>query len=198
MAPPPPTKNHPPPPPPLTPPSPPPPPPHNPPDPPPPVAARNDALTAALDQQDQEVHGLAISLDPGLWIGYIELAQAYEGAGEHQLALEAIADAERVAAGNSKVVSMKGYILARMGRTVAAREALKTLEESFRGRYLPPYASALIHAGLGDRDAMFVALDQAYQARDVHLMYLPVVMNWDPYRTDPRFINLLARCAFFR
>ena len=83
-----------------------------------------------------------------------------------------------------------------MGRTVAAREALKTMEDAFRGRYLPPYAKALIHAGLGDRDAMFAALDQAYVARDVHLIYLPVAVCWDPYRADPRFIDLLARCAF--
>ena len=114
------------------------------------------------------------------------------------LALEAIADAERLAGGNSKIASLKGYVLARMGRTVAAREVLKTMEEASRGRYLPPYATAIIHAGLGDRDAMFAALDEAHAARDVHLIYLPVAMHWDPYRTDPRFIDLLARCAFSR
>ena len=102
------------------------------------------------------------------------------------------------AGGNSKIASLKGYVLARMGRAVAAREVLKTMEEAFRGRYLPPYAKALIHAGLGDRDAMFAALDEAHAARDVHLIYLPVAMHWDPYRTDPRFIDLLARCAFSR
>ena len=81
---------------------------------------------------------------------------------------------------------------------MAAREVLKTLEEEFRGRYLPPYAKALIQAGLGDRDAMFAALDEAHAARDVHLIYLPVAVYWDPYRADPRFIDLLARCAFYR
>jgi len=138
----------------------------------------------------------AIVLDPQLWIGYIELGQAYAAAGEPDLALEAIADGERVANGNSKVPTMRGYVLARMGRTAAAREVAESLTHPSPARYVPPYAAALVYAGLGDRAAMFAALEQAYAVRDVHLIYLPVDMKWDPYRTDPRFVSLLARCGF--
>jgi hypothetical protein len=77
-----------------------------------------------------------------------------------------------------------------------AREVLGTLEAVSRDRYVPPYAMALVHAGLGEADAVFAALDQAYQARDVHLIFLPVDPKWDPYRADPRFGALLARCGF--
>ena len=84
---------------------------------------------------------------------------------------------------------MRGYVLARMGRTAAAREAVAALTHPAPGRYVPPYAAALVYAGLGDREATFAALEQAYAARDVHLMYLPVDMKWDPYRTDPRFVR---------
>ena len=52
------------------------------------------------------------------------------------------------------------------------------------------------HAGLGDKAAGVSWLDRAYEARDVHLMYLPVDAKWDPYRNDPRFVALLARCGF--
>ena len=55
---------------------------------------------------------------------------------------------------------------------------------------------ALVHAGLGDREAVFAWLEKAYAARDVHLIYLPVDAKWDPYRSDPRFGALLARCGF--
>jgi TolB-like protein/DNA-binding winged helix-turn-helix (wHTH) protein/Tfp pilus assembly protein PilF len=140
----------------------------------------------------------AIVLDPQLWIGYIELAQAYAAAGEPDLALEAIADGERFANGNSKVASLRGFVLARLGRTVAAREVAASLAQPSPGRYVPPYAAALVYAGLGDRDAMFAALEQALAARDVHMIYLPLDVKWDPYRTDPRFIDLLARCRFER
>ena len=64
--------------------------------------------------------------------------------------------------------------------------------------YVPPYATALVQAGLGDREAAFAALERAFAARDVHLMYLPTDPRWDPFREDPRFVDLIERCGFFR
>jgi hypothetical protein len=42
-----------------------------------------------------------------------------------------------------------------MGRIAEARGVLRTLESIARERYVPPYAIALVSAGLGDRDAVF-------------------------------------------
>jgi TolB-like protein/tetratricopeptide (TPR) repeat protein len=153
------------------------------------VQARDAPAAIAFAQR-------AIVLDPQLWIGYIQLGQAYAANGEPELALEAFDDAERLANGNSKVASMRGYVLARMGRTAAAREVAAALSHPSPGRYVPPVAAALVYAGLGDREAMFASLERALAAHDVHLMYLPVDLKWDPYRADPRFIDLLARCGF--
>jgi hypothetical protein len=71
-----------------------------------------------------------------------------------------------------------------------------TLEALSRERYVPPYTMALVHAGLGDREAVFAALDRAYAARDIHLIFLTVDPRWDPYRADPRFGQLIGRCGF--
>ena len=156
------------------------------------IASQRRDAAAALDHARR-----TISLEPRFWIGSVTLAFAYELAGDHELSLEALADTARLpGGGNSKNLSLKGYVLARMGRADAAREVLATLEGISRERYMPPYASALVYAGLGEREPMFAALERAYAARDVHLIYLPVMWHWDPYRTDPRFINLLARCGF--
>jgi tetratricopeptide (TPR) repeat protein len=140
----------------------------------------------------------AIVVDPELWIGYMESGQVYEQLGKPDLALEAFSNAARFSAGNTKAISHRGYVLAKAGRTEEAREILKTLEEVSRDRYVPPYALALVHAGLGERDAAFEWLDRAYEARDVHLIFLTVDPKWDPYRGDPRFVALLARCDFMR
>lgn len=167
-----------------------------------PLDALNRAMSAQVAFQARDIPAAteyarrAIALDPSLWIGYMQLAQAYEAAGEHDLALQALADGERLGNLNSKLLSMRGYVLARMGRIDAAREALRLLDASSRERYVPPYAQALIYAGLGDREAVFNALELAYGARDVHLIFLPVDMKWDPYRADPRFAELIARCGF--
>jgi hypothetical protein len=75
---------------------------------------------------------------------------------------------------------------------------LKTLQTAARDRYAPPYAMALVHAGLGERDAVFEWLERAYSVRDVHLIFLPVDAKWDDYRHDARFVALLSRCGFSR
>jgi TolB-like protein/DNA-binding winged helix-turn-helix (wHTH) protein/Flp pilus assembly protein TadD len=168
-----------------------------------PTDTMSHGLSSIVAFQDRDAAGAleharrAIALDAGFWIGYIGLGQAYELAGDHALALEAVLDAARIpGGGNSKVISLKGYVLARLGRAEAARDVLSTLEAMSRERYIPPYAAAMVYAGLGEREAMFDALEKAYAVRDVHLIYLPVSMQWDPYRADPRFVSLLARCGF--
>jgi TolB-like protein/DNA-binding winged helix-turn-helix (wHTH) protein/Tfp pilus assembly protein PilF len=151
--------------------------------------ARDNA--AALDHASQ-----AIALDQELWIGYMMRAQAYAASGQSEQAFDAIATASRLSGGNSKVPSLRGYMLGKAGRRDEARDVLTMLETLSRTRYVPPFALALVHAGLDERDEVFAWLNRALDARDVHLIYLPVDPKWDPYRSDPRFDALLARCRF--
>jgi tetratricopeptide (TPR) repeat protein len=138
----------------------------------------------------------AATLDPEFWIAYMQLAQVYEQLGKTDLAVEAAIKAARLSGGNTKTHSIRGYILARTGQTAEAREVLEALEVIGRKRFVPPYDLALVHAGLGDRDAAFAWLAKAYDVRDVHLIFLTVDPKWDPYRNDPRFEALLKRCGF--
>ncbi len=126
----------------------------------------------------------------------MQLGQAYEGQGKTDLALKALMNAERLSGGNSKAVSSRGYSLAKAGKTQEARDVLKMLETRSRGQYVPPYAMALVNAGLDDQEAIFTWLERAYDARDVHLIFLTVDPKWDRYRNNPRFKALLKRCGF--
>ncbi len=138
----------------------------------------------------------AIVLDPGLLIGHLQLGQAHEQLGNSDLALEALQNAGRLSGSNSKVVALRGYLFAKLGRTDEAREVLNTLEAVSHERYVPPYAMALVHAGLGQRDQALECLERAYEARDVHLIFLPVDPKWDALRSEVRFLALLRRCGF--
>ena len=135
-------------------------------------------------------------LDPEFWVGYIQLAQAYEQLGENDLALDALQKAALFSGGNSKSIALRGYLFARLGRTDEARDVLKTLEAVSRERYVPPYATALVYAGLEDRGTAFEWLERAYNAHDVHLAFLPVDPKWDAFRAHARFAALIGRCAF--
>jgi TolB-like protein/DNA-binding winged helix-turn-helix (wHTH) protein/Flp pilus assembly protein TadD len=155
------------------------------------VAFQGRDYPAAVEHARQ-----AIIVDPEFWIGHIQSGQAYEQLGRPDQALEALMNAARFSGGNSKALSFRGHLLAKLGRVAEARDLLRTLEAVSREHYVPPYALALVHAGLGEREAVFEWLDRAYEARDVHLIFLPVDPKWDAYRADPRFAALLARCRF--
>ena len=135
-------------------------------------------------------------LDPEFWVGYYQLAQACQELGESDLALDALQKAGLFGGGNSKVLSLRGYILAKLGRHGEAREVLKTLEAVSHDRYLPPYARALVHAGLGERDAALEWLNRAYDAHDVHLVLLTMDPKWETFRSDDRFLAVINRCGF--
>jgi TolB-like protein/Tfp pilus assembly protein PilF len=138
----------------------------------------------------------AIAIDPELWVSYMMRGQACEQVGETDLALHALITAARLSGGNSKPVALRGYVLARVGHVEAAREVLAVLQDTSGNRYVPPYAIALIYAGLEELDLMFDWLERGLTARDVHLVFLPVDPKWDRYRAEPRFKSLVERCGF--
>jgi len=138
----------------------------------------------------------AIVIDAEFWVGSLQLAQACEQLGEYDAALEKLGAAVRLSNGNSKAISLRGYVFAKLGRIAEAREALNILETVSRERYIPPYARALVYAGLGERDNAVEWLERARAARDVHLIFLPADAKWDAMRSDARFAALLRRCEF--
>ena len=132
------------------------------------------------------------------WVGYYQLGMVAEQLTRYDLALEQVEKALAAGFSNSKLHALRGYTLAKMGRPTEAGEVLRLLQtmSNNKEKYVPPYALALVNAGLGQRDAVFESLERALVDRDVHLVALPTDAKWDAYRTDPRFISLLKRCGF--
>jgi DNA-binding winged helix-turn-helix (wHTH) protein/Tfp pilus assembly protein PilF len=144
----------------------------------------------------------AVIIDPEFWIGYHQLAQAYFHLQQNEQALDALSQANRLSAGNSKALSLRGYLLASVNRRAEALEVLQTLDSVSSERFFPPYAIALIHAGLSPHDPDHAALaldwlERASEAHDAHLVFLTVDPKWDPFRAEPRFEAILKRCGFF-
>jgi hypothetical protein len=55
------------------------------------------------------------------------------------------------------------------------------------------FDSAIIYAGLGQRDQAFEWLEKPYKERSSWLAYLKADPRLDPLRSDPRFQELLLR-----
>jgi len=152
-------------------------------------AARDFPLAAQFAQQ-------ALVIDPEFWIGHFHLAQASIELGDDEAAERALAEALRTSGGNSKAVALKGHHLARCGRTDEARKVLDALTEQSRERFVPPCAIALVHASLGDIEAAALLVERAFEARDVHLMFLQVDPKWDRALADSRIATIVRQCGF--
>ena len=133
----------------------------------------------------------ALRVEPDFWVGHWQLGQAYEQMGRTDEALEMLAHALRLSNGNSKPVSLTAYLLARTGRSSEAREILDTLEARARDKYVPPVALALGFLGLDDMEKVFVWLDEAVAAHDVHLIYVPGDSKWETVVGEKRFRDFL-------
>jgi TolB-like protein/tetratricopeptide (TPR) repeat protein len=153
--------------------------------------ARRFSAAAEFAQQ-------AIAIDPEFWISYFQLGQAQQQLGNTDSALDALVSASRLSGGNSKALGLRAYVLAKAGKTEEARELLGTLEATAADRYVPPYAMALVHAGLGENELALQLLERAYEVHDVHLTFLTYDPKWDGFRGEPRFVDLLGRCGFGR
>jgi DNA-binding winged helix-turn-helix (wHTH) protein len=169
-----------------------------------PLSAMNRALSSqiafAAGDLVNAVHFAreAIVIDPEFWIGHFQLGQACVQLHQDGQALDALNQASRLSGGNSKALSLRGYLLAKMERTAEALEILRTFEalSHSQERFVPPYAFALIHAGLGNADLAFGHLERSVEVHDVHLAFLTIDPKWDPFRAEPRFVSVLKRCDF--
>jgi tetratricopeptide (TPR) repeat protein len=154
------------------------------------VALRDNDTDRALEFAKQ-----AVAINPEFWVGHYYLGRARSASGDSQGALQAYADAARYSDGHSLIYVGRASVLARLGRMDEVRALLAEMKARLASQYVPPYAIAVVHALLGERDAAFEQLDRAIEARDLALPGLPTDPALQPLHDDPRFADLLRRCG---
>jgi tetratricopeptide (TPR) repeat protein len=86
-----------------------------------------------------------------------------------------------------------GHVAARRGRLEEAHAVLHELNERSKSGYVSPVALCGLHVALGEADAAFEWLEQAYRERRGWLVYLKIEPMLDGIRHDPRFQRLVER-----
>ena len=89
-------------------------------------------------------------------------------------------------------MSYLGHAYAIAGRKADAEKLLAELVDLSAKTYMPPLYPAVIHAGLGEKDAALALLAKAQADRSLPSWYLPD-RRLDPLRSDPRFQDILRR-----
>ena len=131
-------------------------------------------------------------LNPELPLVHWGIGLVYEQKGMHE---EAIASFQK-ATSLSKSINMRsslGHAYAAAGKRDEARAILEEIAERSRRSYVPSYFSALVYAGLEEKDRAFEWLERAYQERSTVLAYLNLDPRLANLRGDPRFSDLLRR-----
>ena len=163
------------------------------------IIGSNAGWTFALAHHyDQAVNTLkkAIDIDPNFPRTHFRLGQVYEMRGQYALAIPEFENAVRLSGGDPYYAGSLGHAYAASGDTSQARAVLQNLQSRVSRQYVPPYAIALIYAGLGDKDQTFRWLTSAVQDRSTSMVFLRSDPEMANLRSDPRFVQLSRALNF--
>ena len=134
-----------------------------------------------------------LAQDPDFFVARRYLGMAYE---QKRMYPEAIAEFQRavtLSRGSLMMKSHLGHAYAVSGDKAKAQQVLDELQERSKKGYVSAYLTAVIYAGLGEKDRAFEWLEKAYNERAEFLIYMKADPRLEPLRTDPRFQDLLRR-----
>jgi TolB-like protein len=134
-----------------------------------------------------------IDIEPGLFVAHFCLGLICCDAKRLDEATEASRRAVDLSGGSALALGCHGYALAVAGDVFGARAAYDRLRTMSAKVYVPPTSFALIHVGLGERDACFEWLDRAVDERDHMITPIKTYPFLDPIRDDPRYAALLEK-----
>lgn len=120
------------------------------------------------------------------------------GTDEHARAMAALQAGSSRFPSDPIVMGELAYCHAVSGDAARARELLRDIRARSGVTYVSSVSLALVHVGLGETEAAFEALEEAYRDRDSQLMTLGLDPTWEPLRDDSRYDELIDRIGLPR
>jgi len=135
-----------------------------------------------------------LEIEPDFWVARMVLGNAYV---RKAMVVEALTEfrlAYAHSAGATEPRARTAHLLAITGRKQEARKILSELTAMSKGRYVPPYNLAMIHAGLGEHAEAVRELQRACAERDVRLIFISVEPLWNVLHGEPGWAEV-ERCV---
>jgi len=124
-------------------------------------------------------------------MAYFGLAWVARHVGRHDEALSAMKRAEELSNGSLMMTTARGTTYAAAGMRREAEQVLENVAALPAQCYVIRYHVALIHHFLGDREKTLLALERAFEERDLWLVWLGVEPAFDNLGSDLQFRRLL-------
>jgi tetratricopeptide (TPR) repeat protein len=134
----------------------------------------------------------ALEIDPNFGRAHYWRGLSYEHRPRHA---DAIREFEQLSAQApmSLHIAALGHAYAVAGQRGKAEQVLRDLYALADTSYVSPFDFATLYAGLGDRAQTLAWLEKAYTRRVPYLILLAVDPQFDAFRDDPRFRDLVRR-----
>ncbi len=87
----------------------------------------------------------------------------------------------------------KAAVYGRSGHPEEARRALAKLEQLAGSRADRTVTLLIAYAGVGQKEQVIELLQKAYSEHSNAVVQMKVEPMYDPFRSDPRFVDLLRR-----
>ena len=159
----------------------------------------NTNLARALACADRFDESMELSkknfeIFPDQFVSHWLVSWVYSETGHYEKAVD---HCRKALVGNSLILyRYLGKFLVRAGRTDEARQLLVKLDEQSKLRHVPPLASAVIHAELGDMKTGLALLERSWDTRVCHLIWMGVDPLFDVFRAEPRFEAIRHQMKF--
>lgn len=146
-------------------------------------------------QYDRSIEELrqSLELEPNFYLTHIDLGLAFAGKGLFEQAIDEAKIAMRLEPNDPIPISLYGHACARAGRVPDGDQALENLRLMSQKRFVSSFLFAFLYTGLGNKEKVLEWLEKAYEERAGLLVYLNVVRAFDPFRSEPRFQELVHR-----
>jgi TolB-like protein/Tfp pilus assembly protein PilF len=140
-----------------------------------------------------QVYTDLLQYDPEFYKSWGSLGRMYTQMGRYSEAIEMFQKARSMAGDYPRILGALGQTFGLAGQPDKARELLAHLEIMSKSELVGGTTFALIHLGLGEREAALQRLEAAVEEREISVVWLKSHPAWDALRSEPRLEALLER-----
>jgi eukaryotic-like serine/threonine-protein kinase len=154
------------------------------------VRARTLLFARRYDQASRQLAKI-FEIDSNFALAHDYAGMLDEQTGKVDEAIAQFKDWQRLSGEDPAATAGLGHAYAVAGKRADAVNAMATLAEWSQTRYVSPYDVAVVHAGLGEKNAAIEWLRRAYDDHSAWLIWVNLDPRFDAIRDDERYREIL-------